>query len=148
MRPASGNRFNSDLARLVGEQPQQHPSQPEDRHRDAEQRADAGRGVERAPVVDRREDAGRHADHDGDEHGGEAELHRRGEIRAQFLRHRQVVGERPAEVAVQGLPDVREVLHVPRLIELQIVRETDDVGVRGVLAEQNLDWISRNEVQK
>ncbi len=49
---------------------------------------------------------------------------------------------------MQRLLDVGEVLHVPRLVKFQIVREPDDVGVGRVFAEQNLDRISRDKVRE
>jgi len=149
-RDPAGEReqIHTDFTRLVCEQPQQHPPEPEHGHGNAEQRADARRGVERSPMIDCSQEASRDADDARDDHRSNAELDRRRKIRDEFLRYREVIGERATEVAVQHRCEIRSVLNVPWLVQFEFMRQVHHVGVRGPFAQQYLDWISGDEMEK
>ena len=88
---------------LQREQVHQHQAEPELRQRQAGDRADHRRGVDQAAGPERGEEAQRHADRDGEGHGGEHQLERRPHPLADQLGHRLAGAERGAEIARRGV---------------------------------------------
>ena len=56
------------------------------------------------------------AKRDRDDHCRQRELDRGRKVRKQFLRHRHVIGERVAEIAVHDLDEIGGQANVPRLV--------------------------------
>ena len=122
---------------------------PENRHRIAEQRDGHQRLVIEAAALDRRNRAGRHPDRNGEQHGEERQLERRGEqgqkLGQNFLLRRQ----RYAEIAVRETPDVVEKLLPNRLVEPQLMAKVrQPLRRHAVLADPHLHRIARHETDR
>ena len=97
---------------------------PEDRHRIAEQRDRHQRLIEKAAAPDRGDRPGRHADPDGEQHGEERKLERRGKEREELASSTFccVASDTPKSPCSE-LPDVIEELLPHRLIEPELMTE-------------------------
>ena len=121
-------------------------AQDEDGDRDAQQRDDRDQAVTPALRVSRGPATQRDADPDGQGHGPDGQLDGRGESREQLVDHAPVVDDALAEVALQQLAEVDEVLLVQGLVETHAGHDLGGQRRRRVLAEQRLDRVARDQV--
>ena len=91
--------------------------QPEQRYRHADERHDAQEPVDRPVAAERRQRAEPDADDHADGDGRAGELERRRHELGQVGAHRAVALLRIAEVTLDDVAEVREVLHRQRLVE-------------------------------
>src|SRR2546425_5570635 len=112
-----------------GEHEDQHEPEPEAGDRQAEQGDALGDVVPPRVHLDRRDDAGRNADEQGDEGRGETESQRVGQPLEVQLADREPVVEGLAELSLEGVLHEGGVLHGPRAVESPLV--TDPVEILG-----------------
>jgi hypothetical protein len=99
--------------------------------------------------VQRRDDAGRQADHEREQHRADREFDRRREARHELAEHRLVRDRREAEIAVQRAPHVFGVLDRQRAIEPELVHEARVAGrVHAALARERLDRVAGQEADQ
>ena len=94
----AGSRQPAELHR---NQQDQHDAEPEIRDRQAGQRDDVGEIVEDRVLLDRRQDAHRHADREGEDHRHDGELDGDRQLFGDQLQNRLVGAQRDAEIALE-----------------------------------------------
>src|SRR6266508_228706 len=115
-----------------GEHEDQHEPQPEPGDREAEQ-GDALRDVVPPAVhLHRRDDAGRHADEQRNERGGEAQSQRVGQPLEVELADREPIVEGFPELPLEGVLHEGHVLHGPRAIQSPLL--ADPIEIFGACA--------------
>src|SRR2546422_5466113 len=120
----SGGRQPSEPDR---EHEDQHEPEPEARDREAEQ-GDALRDVVPPAVhLHRRDDAGRNADDQGDERGGETQSQRVGQPLEVELADREPIVEGFAELPLEGVLHEGHVLHGPRAGESPLLPDPVEI---------------------
>ncbi len=120
-------------------------AEPEDRHRVADQRHDAGDLVDPAAATDRGDDAQRDPDHDTDQRSQRGKFKRRGEDPADVVDHRVRGQERDAEIAVNHVAQVIEKLHQDRLVEAHLVKDRVIGLFGGALADHGKHGVLRHQ---
>ena len=126
----------------------QHPAQPKNRNRNAQQNEAHRYDVERAAMPNRGEYAGRDAADDRDEHCPKRQLKRRRKVLAQLLGDRLGIGNRNAQVAVRDLAQIRRQLDVPRLVQTEFSGQARDFLGRRMFAQAQLDRVAGDSVHE
>ncbi len=96
----------------------QHDAQPEVGDRDAGQCHHVGPDIPAAALADRRDDAGRDADRQGDDHRHDAELKRHRQLGQDQLRHRHLAADGDPHVARQHAGQPVPVLDHDRVVQV------------------------------
>ena len=133
---------------LVEEDVEDRERQPERRNRDAAEAEDPDELVGEAIVSERREEAEPDPDDDREDDHEDRELGRGGEGDREVLRHRVVGLGRDAEVALEQVAEVHEVLHDHRLVEALRLAELRDDGriARRPLPQRGLRRVGGHQV--
>ena len=124
----------------------QRVAEHEDRDGYPEERDDGHHAVAELLRVAGGPSTERHADADREQHRPGGQLDGGGEARKQLIDDRAVVDHALAEVALQQLRHVEQVLLVERLVQAHAGHDLGCQLRRGVLSEQGLDRVSRDEV--
>ena len=120
-------------AELQREEIHQEEAEPEFRQRQAGDGADHRQRVDEAAGLQRRHETERHAEHDGEDHRGEAQLQGRPHPVGEHGGHRLAGAEGGAEVEARELEDVVSEAHVKRIAEPELtVHALDDLRVHDV----------------
>ena len=135
-------------AQVDGEDLDQHITDHEHRHREADHRQPHHEAVDPAAVLPRRDDAKRHRDHDGEDDGRHRDRDRRLDALADHLQHRHVRDQRHAEIAVQQLADPGEELGVERLVQPERGADALQLLRRSIIAGENRGGIARRQPQQ
>ena len=123
-----------------------HDPEPEIRDRDAGQGGDGDEMIPSSAAPDRREDAGRYADDQRDEHGGQCQMQRHRDFRYQ---HRPDFLTRPvghAEVAMHDTGNPAPVLNDERIVESVTFADFRQHGWRCLAAADHQRRIARQQL--
>ena len=118
-RSAGETEAGRQDAQLYAEEPRQDEAEPEDRHRHAGERAQTREAVEQRVAPDGGGDADRDAERDRHHDRRHRQLDRRGKAPQQVARDRIAANDRHAEVPLECLADIEDVLLPDRTIEPQ-----------------------------
>jgi len=142
------NRIYEELAQndKPGKEPQEQERHIEHRQRRPAEGEHPRDLIGPAVLVQRGDDTGGHPDHDRHDHRGRGELHRGREVLRQVAAHRTVVHDRDAEVAVDQVAEIEQVLNVARPVEPHLVAHLFDQIRRRVLAEVGHHGVRRDHV--
>ncbi len=116
-------RQRGEPAELDGEEEDEQIADEEFRHRDRDQRDDVGEPVDPLAFVDGREDAEADRQRHRDQRGIAGQEQRVLEFRRDRGQDVALVGQRLAEIAVQGAEEPVEIADIGRLIEAEFVAE-------------------------
>ena len=151
-RPEAGG--NADIAlhrQQVGpdrKDKDQHISEHEDRHREAEHREHHDDSVDPRAGLPGRQDSHRDRRQNRDDQRRDRQRHGRFEALLDEFRDRQVGEDRNAEIALQEAPHPAAELDVDGLVEAELGADADDVFDRRGIAGDDRGGIARAQIQK